>query len=142
MSLIYKGQTIAGAGGSGSSSSGSSEEVYSTEETRIGTWIDGKPLYRKTISFTIPYVGGTDSSYTYDNAVSNVDTLAFVYGSWLNYGNNERSSLIYRGSTAESIWFKSLLYGSQIIFGVSNMNDARSGVITLGYTKTTDEATS
>lgn len=24
------------------------EEVYSTEETRIGTWIDGKPLYRKT----------------------------------------------------------------------------------------------
>lgn len=22
-------------------------EVYSTEETRIGTWIDGKPLYRK-----------------------------------------------------------------------------------------------
>lgn len=33
-----------GAGGSGG---GSSEEVYSTEETRIGTWIDGKPLYRK-----------------------------------------------------------------------------------------------
>lgn len=23
------------------------QEVYSTEETRIGTWIDGKPLYRK-----------------------------------------------------------------------------------------------
>lgn len=26
-----------------------SEEVYSTEEQVIGTWIDGKPLYRKTI---------------------------------------------------------------------------------------------
>lgn len=26
-----------------------SEEVYSTEEQRIGTWIDGKPLYRKVV---------------------------------------------------------------------------------------------
>lgn len=25
------------------------QEVYSTEETRIGTWIDGKPLYRKIV---------------------------------------------------------------------------------------------
>lgn len=27
-------------------------EVYSTSEQRIGTWIDGKPLYRKTIHST------------------------------------------------------------------------------------------
>lgn len=27
-------------------------DVYSTEETRIGTWIDGKPIYRKVVSFT------------------------------------------------------------------------------------------
>lgn len=26
-------------------------EVYSTEEIRIGTWIDGKPLYRQVIQF-------------------------------------------------------------------------------------------
>ena len=26
-----------------------SEEVYSTEEQVIGTWIDGKPLYRKVV---------------------------------------------------------------------------------------------
>lgn len=31
-------------------------EVYSTEEIRIGTWIDGKPLYKKT------FVGVTSSS--------------------------------------------------------------------------------
>lgn len=35
-------------GGSGGGS-GSAEEVYSTEETRIGTWIDGKPFYRKSL---------------------------------------------------------------------------------------------
>lgn len=30
------------------------KEVYSTEETAIGTWIDGKKLYRKVINVTIP----------------------------------------------------------------------------------------
>lgn len=29
-------------------------EIYSTEETAIGTWIDGKKLYRKVINVTIP----------------------------------------------------------------------------------------
>lgn len=28
------------------------KNVYSTSETRVGTWIDGKPLYRKVISGT------------------------------------------------------------------------------------------
>lgn len=32
------------------------EEVYSTEEVKIGTWVDGKPLYRKVISSTLPKV--------------------------------------------------------------------------------------
>lgn len=36
--IYYKGQPVSG---------GSSGETYSTEETVIGTWIDGKPLYRK-----------------------------------------------------------------------------------------------
>ena len=26
-------------------------EVYSTEEQRIGTWIDGKPIYRKVVTY-------------------------------------------------------------------------------------------
>lgn len=38
MSFKYKGELIAGSG------EGSAEEVYSTEEVRIGTWIDGRPL--------------------------------------------------------------------------------------------------
>lgn len=29
-----------------SATGGTHQEIYSTEETRIGTWIDGKPLYR------------------------------------------------------------------------------------------------
>lgn len=36
---------VANSGGSG----GGSTDVYSTEETAIGTWIDGKTIYRKVI---------------------------------------------------------------------------------------------
>lgn len=36
---------------------GSSEEIYTTEERRIGTWIDGKPLYRLSIETTVENPG-------------------------------------------------------------------------------------
>lgn len=39
-------------GGSGSGGD-SSEEIYSTEEVRIGTWIDGKPLYRRVVHIPV-----------------------------------------------------------------------------------------
>lgn len=46
-------------GGSSSGNSGNSRwEVYSEEEIRIGTWIDGKPLYRKVITRTSPENNG------------------------------------------------------------------------------------
>jgi hypothetical protein len=52
--------------------------VYSTTETRVGTWIDGKPLYRKTIYST---------AKTGSLGLSNVDFLR-----WKNFNafvNNE-----------------------------------------------------
>ena len=81
MSLIYKGQTIAnvgGSGGVGSSSGGSSEEIYSTEETRIGTWIDGKPLYRKAFIYDATgYTANKDITIYTD---STIDSFTFYYG--------------------------------------------------------------
>ena len=48
MKIVIDGkeaEVIGGANGGGSGS----ENVYSTEETVIGTWIDGKPIYRRVI---------------------------------------------------------------------------------------------
>lgn len=42
----------------GDSGGGSSEEIYSTEEVRIGRWIDGRPLYRKVFP-NVPYPSTT-----------------------------------------------------------------------------------
>ena len=42
-----------------------SKEIYSTEEQVVGTWIDGKPLYRRTLT---------------GNYTENVDTLILSKG--------------------------------------------------------------
>lgn len=54
---------------------------YSTDEQIIGTWIDGKPIYRKTYIFS--YVENVkESPYYLDREVS-VDCLINAYGSQL-----------------------------------------------------------
>lgn len=37
-------------------------EKYSMEETRIGTWIDGKPLYRKVVKSVVPSAPNQNST--------------------------------------------------------------------------------
>lgn len=48
-------------------------DVYSTEEMRIGTWIDGKPLYRKVVSFT-----NTLDSWDLSNNLVGLDIEAVI----------------------------------------------------------------
>lgn len=60
------------------SSSMQPSNVYSTEEKRIGTWIDGKPLYQITVHMTSPSTVNTGTSYGYDLSniglsISNLD---------------------------------------------------------------------
>ena len=50
-------------------------EVYSTEEQRIGTWIDGKPLYRKAFAKTDSFV--TDNIFALSDL--NYDYINFRY---------------------------------------------------------------
>ena len=56
MTAYFKGQPIFGFGGSSGDGGGADTagEVYSTEETRIGTWIDGRPIYRRVFQITTP----------------------------------------------------------------------------------------
>lgn len=47
-------------------------KTYSTEETIIGTWIDGKPIYRKVIDFgALP----NNTTKTYDTGDLKIDTF-------------------------------------------------------------------
>lgn len=57
----------------------STEEVYSTQETKIGTWIDGKPLYRRVFEFTSPDHSPA-GNFVCDISDTNFDICVNIYG--------------------------------------------------------------
>lgn len=115
------------------------QEVYSTEEVRIGTWIDGKPLYRRVIPITLPtgdgYVSSPISSVPYvDWPVSMQGFVRATEGSCVPisfYGSDGATTLGIQFTTSDGFY---AFVKSQYLFGVS-------GYIIFEYTKTTDTAT-
>ena len=66
-------------------------DLYSTTEKKVGTWIDGKPLYRKVIQFDL-------SNETLDNSYYSVYT-------GLNTSNIIRKIDCYSQSGYNLCWF-------------------------------------
>lgn len=116
------------------------EEVYSTEETRIGTWIDGKPLYRKCYIITTGTIStNANTILTYDETfeckdfdftIRNSDGSAFKNSVFLSDSTWQFSTYIELPIREIRIWV-----GSSIAPKLSNC-DAN---LRLEYTKTTDE---
>ena len=109
--------------------------TYSTSETIIGKWIDGKPIYRQVINTT----GDSNQGQTIAT-ISNIDNIVNMFG-WVKNGNMHRScSTAFFGSTA---WASQLYRDSQYIIvecGSNFANFKNNATITLicEYTKTTD----
>lgn len=55
--------------------------IYSTEERQIGTWIDGKPLYQKTIYYDNLHIRNTEQ--VLDTNLLTVDTFISARGNWI-----------------------------------------------------------
>lgn len=113
------------------------QEVYSTEETRIGTWVDGKPLYRKV--FTFSYTASA-SAKTLTSAINGI--MVVMINAWLRYtGSNtiEQMAVIDSKSVAHRIYYNPSA-GIQILSNQPDWNGSEITVI-LEYTKTTDTAT-
>lgn len=102
--------------------------VYSTEEQRIGTWIDGKPIYKKTILHP-QYDGGNNLAL-----VENVDTVVNAYGTAMSSSkriyhipvSEDASNRIQVNYNGTDLVLNSVGFGSYSI------------TITVEYTKTTD----
>ena len=107
--------------------------TYSTDEQVIGTWIDGKPLYRKTFS-----IGEITSSAdtTVSTGILNCDTITQMSG------NFKRKNFEYLRYGLDSNYLGEVHFNSNT--GVFSIRSASSnigfssGVITIEYTKTTD----
>lgn len=127
---------VANNGGSGG---GSSEEIYSTEEQRIGTWL-GKPLYRKAYNFTTSssalnmqikidnidydYITTTDKSVILDN-VGNSKSMPMNFVTSTTFIC--RANVQY---TSDAGWFVYFVYPNDV--------KNKKGIVVVEYTKTTD----
>ena len=118
-----------------SSSGGSSSDIYSTEETIVGTWIDGRPLYRKVVIIDdIGDAGNLHIPYNIDNA-----DIVWVDGSASFVTNNMETlpaSCHYGGNDWIRSWV-SLRNKNIRVRTLANLT-GYAGYITLLYTKTTD----
>lgn len=108
-------------------------EVYSTEEQRIGTWIDGKPLYRIIKEYDV------SAKETQSNDISSIpyDTIFINFGKSFNrWVVNSSSSIIWNTSDDDkgNVWIN---YGKKLNI-LNSSNATRHYWITLEYTKTTD----
>lgn len=125
--------------GSSGSSSGSAWEVYSTEETRIGTWIDGKPLYRIVVNTTSPSEIETAKAIY---GLSSTTSIHKIEGYILALNNDDRLPLnFYRNSSRYiATFYDNYNNISAIVMVISHSSDkTRPVVLVLEYTKTTDK---
>lgn len=128
-----------GVGGSGGS--GGSSAVYSTEETVVGTWIDGKPIYRIILPF-VTITSTSNDSTLIDVADYSIDTCVTLDG-WViatNGGRRGLDSVTNGGGRGLLIYFDTTNNYIMQIVG-NTVFAGRSGILILEYTKTTDTAT-
>jgi hypothetical protein len=114
--------------------------IYSEEEREIGVWVDGKPLYEKTIINSNPSYTQVGSIYECNTSVdfSGVDYFMIVNATALNANstrpvNNTRTDITAMG-------YVSVGKSTNIIYTAFNTDVYTKLVFTLRYTKTTDTA--
>lgn len=134
--LKYKNYTL-----SYPSSLGSAEDIYSTEETRIGTWIDGKPLYRRSFAVKSPSSSSTASSEVAHVDIP-VDVMVNIYGS-AQTKIGQFCPLPYYVSSDDYFYIaynpmSHLTYPNSLRASCGSNNTNTPLFIILEYTKTTD----
>lgn len=144
-----KGMYVISDGGSGGSSGGGSSEsldIYSTEEMRIGTWIDGRPLYRKV--FTGEFVRLAAKVPNVINIeLGNNGSMKKAYGSLVNTSNHAEYSIPY--SKVSNLQTTNLVYefisvekwGNNVTFTIviNSYESTMTYELSVEYTKTTDQ---
>lgn len=112
--------------------------TYSTEEVKTGEiWIDGKPIYKKTIQFTTSAIG----KHSIKHNISNLDTIIEGKGS-----AKDSSGAFYMfpmsaavdNVSAWSISIQNVDKTYMYFFRGTNVTGTITSYVTLYYTKTTD----
>ena len=113
---------------------------YSTDEQVIGTWIDGKPLYRKVLEFT---GGNTITAGNVDSVVLNEDTSLLNVKRWIkttcvtyDYGSSITTDVFGTLSIKSIHGTQAQIYNAKITDNI--LLPSTGNYIIAEYTKTTD----
>ena len=111
------------------------KEIYSTDETVIGTWIDGKPIYRKVIDFgALP---NTNLKYVAHN-INNIKIFTKAYGIAYRDSDKINMPLPYVNNSAITNGINIYTDNTKIYIRTGvDLTNVTAHVI-LEYTKTTD----
>lgn len=135
--------------GSGGSSSGGQGDVYSTEEVRIGTWIDGKPLYRKVFTnCPYPATSMVNENFVPGTKAEDLDIETLVKNEFFDVLPFEHTNFPYFIISGSGLcilthdWYSA--FGATLTVIKLNVSASKSFSFTnlhlvLEYTKTTDE---
>ena len=109
-------------------------EEYSTTEKIIGTWIDGKPIYRKVLN-----VGTVTTQKTYiTHNIANLGKLVNLYGTF-NRDDNAQQIMPGNYTNWETYLYDATSEYFTINFSANQWSrNPYDIVIVMEYTKTTD----
>lgn len=114
--------------GSGGGSSITTENIYSTEEQIIGTWLDGKPIYRKAYYVNKSFPSNSDADFTsYIPNFSEMDTFVKAFG----YKPSNKGFINLHGYINSNKLMLHTDWGLGLVEGNPN-------ILILEYTKTTN----
>lgn len=120
------------------------ENDYSTDEVIIGTWIDSKPLYQKTLSIINKSLSSGDNTIIDDPSFPSISTLISI--SLINHSPNHNTYHDVVRMYPNATWTGGINYistsnGLTIVYNIGS-NYANEGpfniYVTVQYTKTTD----
>ena len=108
--------------------------TYSTEEQRVGTWIDGKPIYRKVVDTgTLPNSTGKQITHN----ISNVDQVINIKG--YAYRSTDNVCLPLPHATYDNTAITCYADRTKItIVTYATRSNFTTSYVALEYTKTTD----
>lgn len=117
---------------------------YSLDEQQIGTWIDGRPLYQKTIKVEIPTYDGTENwkAYYFPINVENIDWINLYSGTLQKKNTGTVFSLLINSLSGESYSISTDIENNNVAVyvGKNLYQNTYAGYITIQYTKNTDVA--
>lgn len=106
--------------------------IYSGDEREIGVWIDGKPLYEKSLSPNV-----TSTSFTVDVSALNIENMVSIEGSIFQTSTN---TVIIPYSISTSDYALCYYNNNYLKFAYAGAYNTTIWKLKIRYTKTTDTA--